>query len=180
MERRVLVQLLAINAAFFVIELVSGWWADSSGLLADAMDMFADAAVYGVALHAVGRPAERQRRAAHLAGILQFILALWVLARTLYHAMAGIVPEGGAMVAVSLLALAANVACLRIIARQRHVGAHMQASYIFSASDVLANLGVIAAGLVVAGSGRPWPDWVIGAAIGLVVLAGAIRILRLR
>jgi Co/Zn/Cd efflux system component len=149
-------------------------------LLADAMDMFADAAVYGVALHAVGRSAERQRRAAHLAGILQFILAFGVLVRTVYYALAGTIPEGSAMVGVSLLALAANVACLRIVARQRHAGAHMEATYIFSASDVFANLGVIAAGLVVAWSGRPWPDWVIGAAIGIVVLVGAIRILRLR
>ena len=40
----------AINAVMFVVELGAGIWARSAGLVADAMDMFADAAVYGVAL----------------------------------------------------------------------------------------------------------------------------------
>jgi Co/Zn/Cd efflux system component len=144
------------------------------------MDMFADAAVYGVALQAVGRTAAQQLRAARLAGALQLLLALAALVQTLRHALAGTLPEELAMVGVSLLALAANIACLRIVARQRHAGAHMEASYIFSASDVLANLGVIAAGLAVAWSGQPWPDWAIGSVIGCLVLAGAVRILRLR
>ena len=56
-EARVLRQLLAINAAMFVVEIRAGWRARSAGLLADAMDMFADAAVYGVALYGVGRAA---------------------------------------------------------------------------------------------------------------------------
>jgi len=84
------------------------------------------------------------------------------------------------MIAISLLALAANVICLRLIARHRDGEVHMRASYIFTANDVLANLGVIVAGLLVAWVGQPWPDWLIGTAIGLLVLAGAVRILRLR
>src|SRR5690606_7395788 len=53
-EARVLWILLALNAVMFVVELGAGIWARSAGLVADAMDMFADAAVYGVALYAVG------------------------------------------------------------------------------------------------------------------------------
>jgi Co/Zn/Cd efflux system component len=83
------------------------------------------------------------------------------------------------MIGVSALALAANVACLLLISQHRHAGVHMTASYIFSANDVIANLGVIAAGLLVSWTGSPWPDWIIGAFIGLVVLIGAVRILRL-
>ena len=90
------------------------------------------------------------------------------------------VREGGTMIAISLLALAANVVCLRLIARHRDGEVHMRASYIFTANDVLANLGVIVAGLLVGWVGQPWPDWLIGALIGLLVLAGAVRILRLR
>ena len=56
----------------------------------------------------------------------------------------------------------------------------MRASYIFSANDVLANFGVIVAGILVAWTGSPVPDWVIGGLIGVVVLAGALRIFRLR
>jgi hypothetical protein len=59
-------------------------------------------------------------------------------------------------------------------------GAHMKASYIFSANDVIANAGVIVAGALVWWTGSRLPDLVIGAAIGVVVLAGARRILALR
>ena len=179
-EARVLWTLLAINAAMFVIELGAGLWARSAGLIADAMDMFADAAVYGVALYAVGRAARHKLAAARLAGVLQLVLALGALAEVVRRMLAGAMPEAAGMMGIALLALAANVACLVLIARHREGGVHMKASYIFSANDVIANLGVIGAGALVAWLGTPWPDWIIGLLIAVVVLAGAVRILRLR
>jgi Co/Zn/Cd efflux system component len=56
----------------------------------------------------------------------------------------------------------------------------MEASAIFSANDVLANLGVMAAGALVAATGSALPDLVIGLGIAALVLRGAVRILRLR
>ena len=179
-EARVLKLLLAINALMFCIEFGFGWWGRSAGLLADALDMFADAAVYGVALYAVGRAASRKLAAARAAGVLQLLLALGALLETARHVLAGTAPEPTTMIAIALLALVANIGCLLLIYRHRHAGVHMQASYIFSANDVIANSGVIAAGLLVSWLGSPWPDWIIGTVIGLVVLAGALRILRLR
>lgn len=176
----VLWAMLAINGVMFVIELVAGWWSDSAGLIADAMDMFADAAVYGMALYAVGRSLQHKQRAARYSGWLQLLLALWALAETARRIVVAASPEGGTMIAISLLALAANVVCLRLIARHRDGEVHMRASYIFTANDVLANLGVIVAGLLVGWVGQPWPDWLIGTLIGLLVLEGAVRILRLR
>lgn len=179
-ERRVLIWLLAINAVMFVVELGAGWWARSAGLIADAMDMFADAAVYAVALYAVGRAARRQLTAARLAGSLQMLLGFAALAETARHILAGSAPSGVAMAGIATLALAANVACLLLLFRHRNGGVHMRASYIFSANDVLANLGVITAGLLVSWTASPWPDWIVGIIIGLLVLVGAARILRLR
>jgi Co/Zn/Cd efflux system component len=92
----------------------------------------------------------------------------------------GSAPEPPAMIGVSAMALAANVACLLLVARHRHGGAHMKASWIFSTNDVLANLGVVAAGALVAWTGSRLPDLVVGTAVALLVLAGATRILRLR
>jgi hypothetical protein len=179
-ERQILIWLLAINATMFVVELGAGWWAHSAGLVADAMDMFADAAVYAVALYAVGRAARHQLSAAKLAGGLQMLLAFAALAETARHIILGSTPAGIAMAGIATLALIANVVCLLLIFRQRHGGVHMRASYIFSANDVLANLGVIVAGLLVSWTASPWPDWIIGSLIGLLVLVGAMRILRLR
>jgi len=179
-EARTLWVLLAINALMCVIEMVAGWWADSAGLISDGVDMFADAAVYGVALYAVGRGTRHKISTAKLAGALQLVLALAALGEVSRRAVAGSFPEEWTMVSISLLALAANIACLILISRHRQGGVHMRASYIFSANDVLANLGVIIAGILVAMTGSPIPDWMIGTAIGVLVLVGALRILRLR
>lgn len=179
-ESRVLWTLLAINGAMFLLEIGVSIVAQSTGLLADAMDMFADAAVYGVALFAVGRSAARKVQAAHLAGWLQLTLALLALAEVGRRWVQGSEPVSALMMGVGVVALVANVACLWLAARHRGLGAHMKASYIFSANDVLANLGVIVAGLLVAWTGSRVPDLVIGGVIGLVVLDGARRILALR
>lgn len=179
-EASTLWMLLVINAVMFVVEALAGWWANSAGLISDGADMFADAAVYGVALYAVGRSAKHQLRAAKLAGVLQLVLALSVLADVGRRTYTGSVPEEMTMIAISLLALGANIACLAMISRHREGGVHMRASYIFSANDVLANLGVIAAAALVAWTASPIPDWTIGACIGVLVLVGAFRILRLR
>lgn len=63
-EARTLKILLAINALMFVAELTVAWFAESTGLLADSLDMFADAAVYGLALYAVGRSVQTKVRTA--------------------------------------------------------------------------------------------------------------------
>jgi Co/Zn/Cd efflux system component len=180
LETRTLWILLAINASMFAVEIVAGLLAQSTGLVADSLDMLADATVYGLALHAVGRSAALKLRAAHASGWLQAALGLGAIADVLRRLAFGSDPEAAAMVAISLLALAANVSCLLLVVRHREGGAHMKASFIFSTNDVLANVGVIVAGALVAWTGSRLPDLAIGAAVAGMVLAGGFRILRLR
>lgn len=178
-EAKTLRWLLGINALMFVVEIVTGWLAQSTGLIADSLDMLADAAVYGLALYAVGH-AGRQLGAARLSGWLQMLLALGVLSEVVRRWVLGSAPEPLPMMGIALLALVANVACLALLARHRKGGAHMRASWIFSTNDVLANLGVILAGALVAWTGSNIPDLLIGLLIALLVLNGARRILQLR
>jgi Co/Zn/Cd efflux system component len=179
-EARTLWIVLVINAVMFVVESVGGLLVQSAGLLADSLDMFADAAVYGLSLYAVGRAATHKLRAARVSGVLQLVLALGALFEVVRRALWGSEPEPTWMLGVATVALVANVSCLVLVSRHREGGAHMKASYIFSTNDVLANLGVIAAGALVAWTGSRFPDLVVGALIGLLVLSGAVRILRLR
>lgn len=179
-EARTLKLLLAINGAMFVIEMALGLLAQSTGLIADSLDMFADAAVYGLALFAVGRAASLKVKAAHMAGWLQALLALGAMAEVVRRAVVGSEPASALMMGVGALALIANVACLVLLTPKKDGGAHMKASYIFSTNDVLANIGVIVAGVLVGWTGSQVPDLVIGTVIALVVLGGARRILKLR
>jgi Co/Zn/Cd efflux system component len=177
LERRTLWLVLVINAAMFVVELAFGLEGRSTGLIADSLDMLADAGVYALSLLAVGRSLSHQRRAAVLSGRLQIALAGWVLLDVLRRSVLGSEPISSVMVAIGALALLANLICLVLVRRHRKGGVHMRASVIFSTNDTLANLGVIVAGLLVAWSGSPIPDLVIGTAISLLVLNGGRRIL---
>jgi Co/Zn/Cd efflux system component len=172
--------LLGINAVLFLVEIVAGWLAQSTGLIADSLDMLADAFVYGLGLWAVGRSSAAKLRAAHASGVLQALLAAGVFVDVARRWIVGSAPEPPAMIGISALALAGNVACLLLLAGHRHGGAHMRASWIFSTNDVLANLGVIAAGTLVAATGSRLPDLVVGTLVAALVLLGAVRILRLR
>lgn len=179
-EARTLWILLAINAVMFVVELAAGWLGESAALLADSFDMLADASVYAVALYAVGRAGDLKLRAARLTGWLQVILGLGALGEVLRRLVLGSAPESPVMMGIAFLALAANATCLLLITRNRHYGVHMMAVFICSANDVIANVGVIAAGALVGWTGSNVPDLVIGTGIGVVVLIGGLRILRLR
>lgn len=179
-ERKLLLQLLAINAVMFVTELIVGVWAQSTGLIADSLDMLADAAVYSVALLAVGLSATKKVRAAHLSGWLQALLAAGVLFEVARRFWAGTEPMSTLMIVMASVALIANTLCLYLISQSRSDGAHMKATKIFSTNDVLANVGVIVAGGFVAWTGSGYPDLVIGGIIGIIVLDGARRILALR
>jgi Co/Zn/Cd efflux system component len=178
-ERSTLMILLAINAVMFAVELVAGWLAESTGLIADSLDMFADAAVYGVSLYAIRKAASMQMHAARLSGYLELLLALGALGEVVRRFVMGSEPEPSMIMGIALLALVANVVCMALLSKHREGGVHMKASWIFSTNDVIANLGVIAAGALVAWTSSAIPDLVIGTIIGLVVLSGAMRILRL-
>lgn len=178
LQRRVLWTLLAINGAMFVAEVVVGWIAESTGLLADSLDMLADAVIYGVSLSAVGRAAHRKAKAAKLSGVLQIVLGLGVLAEVTRRARFGSEPISSLMMLMGCVALIANVACLLLLAKHRHDGEHMRASWIFSTNDVIANTGVIAAGLLVLLTDSAAPDLVIGTLISAVIVFGGIKILR--
>ena len=179
-EGFILKWLLAINAVMFAVEFVTGWLAQSTGLIADSLDMFADAAVYGVALYAVGRSSKTKLNAAKLAGWLQLALALGAISEVIRRYLLGSEPASTLMITMGAIALIANVTCLLLIHKQKESGAHMKASWIFSANDVIANVGVILAGILVIWTGSPYPDLVVGFIIGLVVLNGARRILQIK
>ncbi|MEN9454922.1 MAG: hypothetical protein RL210_441 [Pseudomonadota bacterium] len=177
-QRKTLQLVLAINALMFVFEASIGWWAQSTGLIADSLDMFADAAVYGISLYAVGKSCDAKQRAARLSGYGQIALALLALGDVLRRVFQGSEPVSLLMMGVGLVALLANATCLTLISKHRQDGAHMRAAHIFSKNDVIANLGVILAGALVWWQHSPYPDLIIGSVIALIVLRGGLSILR--
>lgn len=178
-EANVLKTLLAINGLMFIVEIIFGLYAESMGLISDSLDMLADAAVYGLSLYAVGKALSMKKRAAQVSGYLQMLLAISVLIETVRRFYVGSDPEGLFMVGVSSVALIANVFCLFVLFKHKGGGVHMKASWIFSTNDVIANVGVIVAGLLVYFFKSSYPDLIIGTVVGVVVLRGAFSILKI-
>jgi len=180
-QRQLLWTVLSINLAFFVIEMTAGVVSKSMGLVADSLDMLADASVYGISLLAVGQSVVKKKRVAKLAGYFQLLLALLgfleVLRRFFFS---DTLPEFETMISVSILALMANGFCLYLLQKSKSkTEAHMQASMIFTSNDVIINLGVISAGVLVLWLDSSLPDLIIGILVFALVIKGAFRILKL-
>jgi len=177
-ERSVIITLLLINAVMFIIELTIGLLSESTALIADSLDMLADATIYGIAFYAIGKPLIKKAKAAHLSGILQITLGLFVILEVIRRLVTGSEPDSLLMIIAGSIALVANLICLRLISKHKNGEVHMRASWIFSKNDVIANLGIIiSSGFVYLFDSR-YPDLIIGLAISLIVIRGGILIIK--
>ena len=180
-QKKLLWTVLGINFAFFVIEMTTGIISKSMGLVADSLDMLADSFVYGISLFAVGGTLIRKKRIAKLAGYFQITLAIIGFIEVLRRFfVVEKLPDFSTMIIVSILALIANGICLYLLQKSKSKEeAHMKASMIFTSNDVVINLGVITAGVLVNWMNSNKPDLIIGTIVFILVIQGAIRILKL-
>ncbi|MEP5364653.1 MAG: cation transporter [Reichenbachiella sp.] len=180
LQKKALWWVLGINFGFFIIEMTYGWISRSMGLVADSLDMLADSIVYGLSLLAVGAAITRKKSIAKMSGYFQIALAAIGLIEVIRR-FAGVdeMPVFQTMIIVSFLALIANSVSLYLIQKTKSNEAHMQASMIFTSNDIIINIGVIVAGILVHFTSSGYPDLVIGSIIFIIVVRGAFRILKL-
>lgn len=179
-QSKLLWSVLLINFSFFIIEMTTGLISKSMGLVADSLDMLADSFVYGLSLWAVGSTIVRKRKVARWSGYFQLSLALLGIIEVVRRFIASEeMPDYRIMIVVSIFALIANAACLVLLQRSKSNEAHMKASMIFTSNDVIINTGVILAGVLVLLTQSKYPDLIIGSIVFLIVVRGAIRILKL-
>ena len=180
-QKRLLWTVLGINFAFFLIEMTTGIISKSMGLVADSLDMLADSFVYGISLFAVGGTLIKKKRIAKFAGYFQITLAIIGFVEVLRRFFGdGKLPDFSTMIIVSIFALIANGICLYILQKSKSKEeAHMKASMIFTSNDVIINLGVILAGILVNWLSSSKPDLIVGTIVFILVIQGAFRILKL-
>ncbi len=179
-ERRLLLQVLLINFFFFLLETATGFISNSMGLVADGLDMLADSLVYGLAILAVGGTPARKKSVAKASGYFQLILAVFGVVEVIRRFLGfGGIPIHLTMILVSVLALIGNATCLALLQKSKSNDAHMQASRIFTSNDVIINLGVILAGVLVFATRTKVPDLIVGAIVFVIVARGSIRLLQI-
>ena len=177
-QKSILRQVLLWNLGLFVGLGVAGWVADSSALMANAVDNASDAAVYLISYLAIDRQPAWKRWAAMLSGIMLLLFACFVLADVVRRWLGDAEPVGLTMMVLALVAAGINLWCLVLLRRVQSDDVNMQAAETFSFNDFISNGGVLIAGGLVLWIGSPWPDLIAGALIALVAIVGGIGILR--
>ena len=179
-QKKILWTVLFINFGFFIIEMVTGLISRSMGLVADSLDMLADAFMYAISLFAVGKAVGTKKKVAGAIGYFQILLAvsgLFEVARRFIFNES--IPDFQFMIGISVLALAANGISLYILEKAKSNEAHIRASMICTSNDVIMNLGVIVGGILVFLLDSAIPDLVVGVVVFGIVIRGALRILKL-
>ena len=177
-KRNILVWVLIINTSMFFIEAIYGWFDQSNALMADALDMLGDAAIFGFSLYVIRLNTIWQSRAGYIKGIIMAIFAIGVLTSAFYRSFNPIIPELTTMGVVGFMALAANFICAVMLLGFRDTDINMRSAWLCSRNDVLANLGVLLAAAGVAWTNSPWPDLVVGISISALILKSAIEVMR--
>jgi Co/Zn/Cd efflux system component len=177
-ERKVLIIVLALNAILAIALTVTGVTADSSALIANALDNGSDVLVYAISLVAVGRTMRWKRIAATASGILLLLFALLILIDTIRRFLTGSEPIGPTMMVMALIAAVVNLICLKLLMGLKVQDVNLRAAETFSANDFIANGGILVAGFLVAWLGQSWPDLVVGLGVVAIAAKGGIDILR--
>jgi cation diffusion facilitator family transporter len=175
---RVLWIVLLINAVMFVVEGWAGLLVHSTSLLADALDMFGDAFVYGFSLFVLARSARWQAGAALAKGGFMLVFGLGVLGEAIHKVLYPVMPGVATMGVIGGLALAANLLCFFLLYRHRSDNLNMRSTWLCSRNDVIANAGVLAAAACSSALTSRWPDIAVGVVIACLFLRSALHVLR--
>ncbi len=175
-ERHTLIVVLVLNAGMFLAEFSAGLVAGSTALLADSLDMLADALIYALGLFALGRAAHWRARAALASGLFQLALGTGVAVQAMARVFVDGLPDTATMGLFGILALAVNSVCFLLLLRFRHGDINLRATWVCSRNDMIGNLGVLLAAGLVIWFDSLWPDIIIGLMIALVVIRSALHI----
>jgi len=182
--------VLAITLSVLGVEVVGALITGSLALLADAGHMLTDAAGIALALLAATlaqRPPTSARtfgwqRAEILAAVVNAVLLLGVAAFVLVEAVRRFDDppevEGGLMLAVAVVGLAANLVSLGLLGRASGESLNARGAYLEVLGDLLGSVAVIVAAVVISVTGFQRADVIASVLIGLMILPRTWALLR--
>ncbi|MEX1184030.1 MAG: cation transporter [Gemmatimonadota bacterium] len=147
-------------------------------LKADALDFVGDGLITVLGLVAIRRSASWRARTALIQGGFLALLGLGVLANTTYRTFVHQMPSSEAMGVLAALALIVNLAAATLLLPHRTGDSNVRAVWLFSRNDALGNLLVLVAAGLVALTGTPWPDVLVGAGVAALFLQSSLVIIR--
>lgn len=169
--------VMVINFVMFIGEFSAGIWAHSTALMGDSLDMLGDAIVYAFSLYVLHRSEKTRATAALLKGFIIIIFGLWVCFAALSKSFSDAAPITETMGIVGFIALVANTVCLILLTRHKDDDINMKSTWICSRNDIISNVGVLFAAVLVTLTHSKWPDIITGFIIATLFLKSAWPIL---
>jgi Co/Zn/Cd efflux system component len=164
--RRAVALVAALNLGYFGIEFAVAIAIGSVSLFADSIDFLEDTSINLLILVALGWTARaRARLGMVLAGILLVpgLATLWTAWQKLVEP---VVPNPVPLTWTGAGAFVVNLTCAFVLAGfRRHSGSLTRAAFLSARNDALANVAIVAAGIVTAWWHAVWPDLVVGLGI---------------
>ena len=164
----------ALNLAYFGVEFSVALSIGSVSLFADSIDFLEDTTVNFLILAALGWSAHKRS----LVGMLLAVLLLIPGVATLWTAWekfgSPIPPDAVSLGLTGAGAFVVNVSCALILAKfRKHTSSLTRAAYLSARNDAVANIAIIAAGIVTAVTVSFWPDVIVGLGIFAINLDAA-------
>lgn len=191
-HQRRLIATLAVTGSVFLIEVISAVLTGSLALLVDAGHMLTDMSVLvaSTITAALMRRKPSNTRTwgwarlevitAAAGAVVLLIVGIYALIEAgmrLFGGSKAEIDDIGLLLFVGILGLAANIISIFILASQRKDNMNMKAAFLEVMNDALGSVAVVASALVMISTGWNGFDAVAGAAIALMMIPRAIKLL---
>lgn len=180
---------IILTSAILVVELIGGWWTGSLALLSDAGHVFGDVFALVLALVAfrlsLRGPTQHHTFGLHRAEVFAALIngvSLVAIAGVIFHEAYDRLAAPGEvrsveMLVIAVIGLAVNgIVLLKLRGHGEDI--NLRGAYLHVMGDLLASVGVVAAAVLIALTGRHIIDPIISVGIGLLILVSAVRISR--
>jgi cation diffusion facilitator family transporter len=170
--------VLLINICLFVLTATFGLVANSASLLTESLDDLGDAITYALSLYVVYKSDKAKAKVALFKGLLILVGALFVLSQVISHVINQSVPLFETMGMVAVVALLGNLTCLYLLTKHREQDINMSSVWECSKNDILNNLAVIAAAVIVWITNVGWADVLVGFVLSVLLIKSSIKVIK--
>ena len=177
-QSKILKIVLLINVVLFCLTAFYGWIANSTGLMSESVDDFGDAVTYALSLYVIYKSNQMKAKVAFVKGCLILVGALFVLSQVVQHVIDNTVPIFETMGAVGFTALLLNMACFFLLTKYREQDINMSSVWECSRNDILNNVSIIVASVLVWLTNLGWADIAVGLVLSLLLLKSSFKVLR--
>ena len=187
---RALIITLIITVLLMLAEFVGGLLSGSLALVGDAGHMLVDALALGLSFFAMTlarRPSTLSRtfgyhRIEIMAALANGSVLVLVSAYIFYEAVNRFRSppevETPLMITVAVVGLIANLIGIALLRRGSKTNLNLKGAFWHILGDTISSVGVIVAGVIIALTGWTQADPVVAVVIGIIILWGAVRLVR--